>query len=353
MLVQMFKRHAKLKNIMRKISIILILALVGCIILTSNKNTNMKKIAIVIHGGAGTILKKNMTAEMENKYRQKLKEALDTGYKILLSGASAIDAVEASIKVLEDSPLFNAGKGSVFTNNGKNEMDASIMDGKTLNAGAVAEVSTIKNPISAARMVMEKSPHVLLAGKGAEEFAQKQGLEIVSPSYFFDKKRYEQLKRMQKLDHSDDDDGTGYYNNIEDNKFGTVGCVALDINGNLAAGTSTGGMTNKRYGRIGDSPIIGAGTYANNKTCAVSCTGHGEYFIRHVVAYDLSALMEYKNMTLKEAANYIVMDKLKKAGGKGGLIALDRNGNIAMVFNTAGMFRGYKKEDETVIKFYK
>lgn len=301
---------------------------------------------IVVHGGAGTITKKNMTPELEKAYTEKLSEALRAGNDTLSKGGTSVSAVEAAIRILEDSPLFNAGKGSVFTNDGKQEMDASIMEGKGLLAGAVAGVRTIRNPISAAKAVMEKSPHVLMTGRGAEKFAKEKGIEIVDTSYFYDEKRWKQLKKIkdqekQKLDHSDT---TGYYEVMKDHKFGTVGAVALDVYGNIAAGTSTGGMTNKRFGRVGDSPIIGAGTYANNKTCAVSCTGHGEYFIRAAVAYDISALMEYKGYTVEQAAKEVVMGKLVKMGGEGGVIALDAKGNFTLMFNSEGMYRGYMKK---------
>lgn len=324
----------------------------------------MANFVLVIHGGAGTILKKNMTPEKEKAYRDKLTEALQTGYDILKNGGTSEDAVQATIMVMEDSPLFNAGKGSVYTNNETNEMDAAIMDGKTLKAGAVAGVRTIKNPITAARMVKDQSEHVMLMGEGAEEFASKNGIIIVDTSYFFDQNRLNQLRELKEkekavLDHDGDQgsiqpDSSEIEFNVDmnpDKKFGTVGAVALDKNGNLAAGTSTGGMTNKKYGRVGDAPIIGAGTYANNKTCAVSCTGHGEYFIRNVVAYDVSAMMEYKNISLEQAANEIVNEKLEKQDGRGGLIAVDSNGNITMPFNTPGMYRGYVKADGTIHVF--
>ncbi|MCX2680615.1 isoaspartyl peptidase/L-asparaginase [Galbibacter sp. EGI 63066] len=311
---------------------------------------------IVIHGGAGTILKKNMSDSLEAAYKTKLKEAMKTGYEILKNGGSSIDAVEKTINILEDSPLFNSGKGAVFTNEGKNELDASIMDGKTLNAGAVAGVTTVKNPIDLARAVMEKSDHVMFAREGAEVFAKEQGLELVDPSYFYTENRMKALKRAQErekveLDH---DDKTAFYDPfIKDEKFGTVGCVALDKNGNLAAGTSTGGMTNKRWGRVGDSPIIGAGTYANNKTCAVSSTGWGEYFIRGVVAYDISAMMEYGGKSLSEAAVTVIQKKLPELGGSGGIIAMDNKGNVAMEFNTAGMYRAtMNSEGELYIGIY-
>lgn len=315
--------------------------------------------AIVIHGGAGTILKKNLSDNQEKAYHNKLSEALNAGYQVLENGESSIKAVEAAIKVMEDSPLFNAGKGAVYTHNGTNEMDASIMEGATQNAGAVSGVSTIKNPITAARLVMENSQHVMLAGKGAEEFAQLNKAEIVDPSYFFNQKRLDQLEKIKttekiQLDHIEDDEGYKIDpDELKDSKFGTVGAVALDKNRNITAATSTGGMTNKKYGRIGDSPIIGAGTYANNNTCGVSSTGHGEYFIRKVVAYDVSAMMEYKNMSLADAANDVIHKKMVSFGGFGGLIALDIHGNISMPFNTKGMYRGYKKSNgETAIKMF-
>jgi len=292
------------------------------------------KYALVIHGGAGNIRPENLQAEVATSYEAKLKEVLRLGDSILCAGGTSFDAVEACIRMMEDCPLFNAGKGAVFNAEGKNEMDASVMDGKTGLAGAVAGVTTIKNPISAARSVMEKSQHVMLSGKGAEIFAASQGLEIVAQDYFFTRERWnDYLKARQKADSLE----------LIDKKHGTVGCVALDKYGNLAAGTSTGGMTMKKYGRIGDSPIIGAGTYADNNTCAVSATGHGEFFIRNVVAYDISALMKYKGLSLLDATNEVIMKKLKSQGGNGGVIAVDKNGNIAMTFNTAGMFRGYVK----------
>lgn len=333
------------------IIIVLIVLLSGC---TYNKEEKSmeKKFAIVIHGGAGTILKEYMTPERENAYKEKLKEALDAGYEILKKNGSSIDAVEKAVMVLEDSPLFNAGKGSVFTSDGKNEMDASIMDGKTLNAGAVSAVSRIKNPINLARLVMEKSNHVMLTGEGAEKFAKENDFEFVDSSYFFTKYRWEQLQQSKKddesvLDHSDTLAEDNSLNDIlpDEKKFGTVGAVALDKNGNLAAATSTGGMTNKRFGRVGDSPIIGAGTYANNNTCAVSCTGHGEFFIRGVVAYDISALMEYKKISLQEAAEIVIKKKQVEMGGEGGIIAVDNKGNISMTFNSVGMYRGFMKSD--------
>jgi L-asparaginase / beta-aspartyl-peptidase len=298
----------------------------------------MNKFAIAIHGGAGTILKSLMSAEKEKNYKAGLEEALLVGANILRMGGNSIDAVEAAVIALENNPLFNAGKGAVFTNDKKNELDASIMNGHNLMAGAVAGVQNIKNPIKLARAIMEKSEHVLLCGNGAAEFAKQNQIEYADDHYFFEQHRYEQLLLAQQegsvvLDH------TGDSKTNEEKKFGTVGCVALDNFGNIAAATSTGGMTNKKFGRAGDSPIIGAGTYANNNTCAISCTGHGEFFIRAVVAYDISCLMEYKGLTLKQACDEVVMKKLVKLGGEGGLIALDKNGNIEMPFNSEGMYR--------------
>ncbi|GEO06386.1 isoaspartyl peptidase/L-asparaginase [Adhaeribacter aerolatus] len=326
-----------------------------------NATLDKNKISLVIHGGAGTITRQNMTFEKEKAYNEALNQALQAGYAILKKGGTSLDAVEAAIRVMEDSPLFNAGKGAVFTNEGKNELDAAIMDGKTLKAGAVASVTTIKNPISAARAVMGKSEHVIMIGKGAEQFAKEKGLELVDPTYFRTETRYQQLEKIRneektKLDHSGgsgsirtpkvkDPDALAELIFTEGEKFGTVGAIALDQFGNLAAATSTGGMTNKRYGRVGDAPIIGAGTYADNATCAVSATGHGEYFIRSVVAHDIAALMAYKGLSVKNAAEEVVMKKLVKLGGEGGVIALDQNGNFAMPFNSAGMYRGYIKAD--------
>ncbi|WP_452220105.1 isoaspartyl peptidase/L-asparaginase family protein [Lacinutrix salivirga] len=306
-----------------------------------NTSKQVNEFAIVIHGGAGTILKKNMTAEREAEYKAKLEEAIRIGHTILENGGSSLDAVEKTINILEDSPLFNAGKGSVFTNAETNELDASIMDGKTLNAGASAGTKTVKNPINLARAIMENSPHVMMAGEGAETFAKEQNLEIVSPDYFYTENRMNTLKRVIKSEQKKNTNSkSAVYNaDIKDSKFGTVGCVALDKNGNLAAGTSTGGMTNKRYGRVGDVPIIGAGNYANNATCAVSGTGWGEFFIRATVAHDISALMEYKGLTLQAAANEVIQKKVPNLGGNGGIIAVDKYGNMVMDFNTAGMYR--------------
>lgn len=291
---------------------------------------------LVIHGGAGNITKENLPEEIAAQFEAKLTEVLKHGDSLLKAGGTSLDAVESCVRMMEDCPLFNAGKGAVFNAEGKNEMDAAIMDGKTGMAGAVAGVTTIRNPITAARAVMEKSEHVMMAGKGAETFAAEQGLTLVSPDYFFTQSRWNSyLKAKANADSID----------ALDKKHGTVGCVALDRYGNLAAATSTGGMMLKKYGRIGDSPIIGAGTYADNNTCAVSATGYGEFFIRNVVAYDISALMKYKNLPLAEAADQVIMIKLKNIGGTGGIIAVDKKGNIAMPFNTTGMFRGYVKAD--------
>lgn len=313
----------------------------------------MKNYALAIHGGAGTILKNTMTPEKELLYKNGLQHAIEAGEMILKSGGSAFDAVEKAIIELENNPLFNAGKGAVFTNNGTHELDASIMNGNNLMAGAVAGVHNIKNPIALARGVMEQSEHVLLTGNGAMDFAKKINTPLENDDYFFVQLRYDQLQQALQsntmvLDHTVDKTKNN------EKKFGTVGCVALDMNGNLAAGTSTGGMTNKKFGRVGDSAIIGAGTYANNKTCAISCTGHGELFMRSVVAYDISCLMEYKSLTLKEACQVVVMDKLVKIGGEGGLIALDSNGNIELPFNSDGMYRASKKQNEQIfIGIYK
>lgn len=284
--------------------------------------------AIVIHGGAGVISRDKMTPELEQEYRTALNEAMEKGISILSAGGTALEAVEKTINVMEDNPLFNAGKGAVFTHDGRNELDAAIMDGSNLAAGSIACVTDIKNPITAARYVMTNSPHVMLTGKGASEFAKEQGLEIVPPSYFYTEKRFNELQRILKKE-----------------KCGTVGCCALDKNGNLAAGTSTGGMTDKKYNRVGDAPIIGAGTYANNNTCAVSATGHGEFFIRWTVAHDISALIEYKGLSLDSASRLVVNDKLVKAGGSGGIISVDKFGNVSMPFNSEGMFRGFATAD--------
>jgi L-asparaginase / beta-aspartyl-peptidase len=308
----------------------------------SNEKKPAGPITLVIHGGAGTIRKENMSPEKEKAYHEALNAALESGFQVLENGGTSLDAVIAAIKIMEDSPLFNAGKGAVFTNEGRNELDASIMDGSNLMAGAVAGVTTIKNPITAAYTVMTKSEHVMLVGKGAEKFASDNGLEIVDPSYFFDSTRYKQLLKLQQKELGKEASLKDSFEDpyIRETKFGTVGAVALDQFGNIAAGTSTGGMNNKKYGRVGDAPIIGAGTYASNNTCAVSATGWGEYFIRLSVAHDISALMEYGGLSLKDAADSVVMKKLPRLGGDGGVVAIDRQGNFAMTFCSEGMYRG-------------
>ena len=293
----------------------------------------MYKISLAIHGGAGTILREKLTPELEKQYLSALDEALKVGYEILKNNGSALDTVEAAVVSLEDCPLFNAGKGSVFSSAGTNEMDASIMDGKNLQAGAVTAVKNIKNPITLARKIMDQSPHVFLTGEGAMEFAKKNNIEFADDQYFFVQQRWDAWQKIKgtgeiALDHNE-------------KKFGTVGAVACDSEGNLAAATSTGGMTNKQFGRVGDCPIIGAGNYANNNTCAVSCTGDGEFFIRAVAAYDVSCLIEYKKFSLKQACEIVVKDKLVKLGGEGGLIAVDTKGNTELCFNSAGMYRGW------------
>jgi beta-aspartyl-peptidase (threonine type) len=311
---------------------------------------------LAIHGGAGNIIPSILNPQLEQQYTQGLTEALDNGSAVLRKGGTALDAVVVAISTLEDNPLFNAGKGSVFTKKGLNEMDASLMDGSNLAAGAIAGVRNIKNPIQLAREVMLHSGHVLLSGSGALEFAINQGMTMTPDEYFFNKERYDQWVEIRdtnftQLDHKGDN-LKGHAPN-PDYKFGTVGAVACDEQGNLAAGTSTGGMTNKRFGRIGDSPVIGAGTYANNKTCAISCTGHGEFFLRAVVAYDVSCLMEYKGLSLGEAAEIVIKDKLVKLGGEGGLIAVDAKGNYNFCFNSAGMYRGMRNsEGKEVVAFY-
>jgi L-asparaginase / beta-aspartyl-peptidase len=320
------------------------------------------KYVLVIHGGAGTILKSQITPEKEKAYTDALNKALQLGNDILKSGGSALDAVEVTVRSMEDDPLFNAGKGAVFTNEGKNELDAAIMNGKTLAAGSVAGVTIIKNPITAARAVMEKSQHVMMTGAGAEKFARQQGIDIVDPSYFHTDVRWQGLQEAKagdsiktQLDHADTSKKAELKQpENKDYKYGTVGAVALDRYGNLAAATSTGGMTNKKFGRVGDAPIIGAGTYANNKTVAISGTGWGEYFIRLVIAKSISDMMEFGKMTLKAAANEMVMQRLPTLGGDGGIIAVDKDGNIAMPFCTQGMYRGYiKSNGERVVKIYK
>lgn len=326
------------------------------------------KLGFMIHGGAGVIRRGDLTPEKEKQYRAKLEEALMTGYKALQDGKTSLDAVEIAIRILEDSPLFNAGKGAVFTADGKNELDAAIMNGKDLSAGAVAGLHRVKNPISLARAVMEKSPHVMMIGDGAEQFAKEVGIELVDPKYFWTQERWdslqkiikqekekERLKKEQEKAKQTDKKVSQVDLRLEPyNKFGTVGAVALDKFGNLAAGTSTGGMTYKKYGRVGDVPVIGAGTYANNETCAVSATGWGEYFIRLGVARDISSLMEYRALPIQNAADMVIKQKLQKAGGDGGVIAIDKFGNMAISFNSEGMYRAYVNSDgKPVVEIYK
>lgn len=321
-----------------------IFILLTTFVISSFTSTLMKpKFAIAVHGGAGTILKSNISLEQEAQYRIRLATAIDIGYDILERSGTSLDAVEAVVQYLEDDSLFNAGKGAVFNSDGKAELDASIMDGRTLKAGAVAALHRVKNPIRLARTVMEKSEHVFLIGEGAEQFAKAHNLELVDNTYFFTEARWQSLQKAKANDTL-----------TEKEKHGTVGAVALDQQGNLAAATSTGGMTNKKFGRVGDSPIVGAGTYADNQTCAVSATGHGEYFIRAVVAHDIASLIRYKSLSLQAAADEVVMRKLVKLGGTGGLVAIDRSGNIATPFNTDGMYRGYKIQGgRTFVAIYK
>jgi beta-aspartyl-peptidase (threonine type) len=313
------------------------------------KKINMKNFSIAIHGGAGTLVKGLMTSKLEDQYKEALEVALNAGYSILENGGTSVDAVETAVKLLEDSPLFNAGKGSVFTAEGTHEMDSAIMEGKELNAGAVSLITGIKNPVSLARDVMDKSYHVFLAGEGAMRFAQETGHTIENADYFYDEVRYQQWLGIKdsdtfELDHSVKKEG----------KFGTVGAVACDQYGTISAATSTGGMTNKKWGRVGDSPMIGAGNYANNNTCAVSCTGSGEFFIRGVVAYDVSCLMEFKGLSIEDAASEVIHKRILKINGDGGLIAVDAKGNITMPFNTEGMYRASKSsKGEKYIAIYK
>ncbi len=315
----------------------------------------MQKISLAIHGGAGTILKQDMTPDLEKAYLQGMEDALAAGYAILEAGGSSANAVKSAVVILEDNILFNAGRGSVFTNEGLHEMDAAIMDGRKLAAGAVAGVRNVRNPIELAMEVMRNSNHVLLSGKGANDFAIKHKIKLEPDEYFFSQFRYDQWKQMKDSDNYSLDHSHQQSEEImSPNKFGTVGAVACDGNGNIAAATSTGGMTNKKYGRIGDSPLIGIGTYANNKTCAISCTGHGEPFIKAVAAYDASCLMEYKGMNLQEAMNEVVNNKLIILEGEGGMIGVDAAGNVALVFNSAGMYRGASSSDGTYfVSIYK
>ncbi len=315
-------------------------------------------IGFIIHGGAGVIAHGSMTPEKEKEYRAKLEEVVLAGYKALREGKSSLDAVELAIRMMEDSPLFNAGKGAVFNAEGKNELDSSIMDGKTLAAGAVAGLHHVKNPITLARAVMEKSPHVMMIGDGAEKFAKEQGIELVDEKYFFTQERWDELQRVQgpkpKVQSSRSNETLDAGLGTLDSIHGTVGAVALDRMGNIAAGTSTGGMTNKKYGRVGDTPIIGAGTFANNNTCGVSGTGWGEFFIRLGVARDISSLMEYQAVPVQSAADRVIKQKLQKLGGDGGVIAMDKFGNMAISFNTEGMYRAYiNSEGKPVVEIYK
>jgi L-asparaginase / beta-aspartyl-peptidase len=313
-----------------------------------------KKFGFVVHGGAGTIERSEMTPEREREYRSGLERALTAGYNILKRGGSSLDATEAAVRVLEDDPHFNAGKGAVFTSAGTNELDAAIMDGKTLKSGAVAVIKHIKNPVALARLVMEKSGHVMMDGDGAEAFAQENGVELLpDQKYFYTQKRWDALQKIKAAEKKRTGRAGKAFVITDQDRHGTVGAVALDQNGDLAAATSTGGTTNKRPGRVGDTPVIGAGTYANNATCAVSATGDGEYFIRATVGHDVSALMEYRGMSLKEAAQ-TALEKVARLGGTGGLIAIDRKGNIALPFNTSGMYRGYVDPNgKFVIEIYK
>ncbi len=317
--------------------------------LTSSK----KKYALVIHGGAGTIKKENMTEAQEAAYTKKIQEALDAGFQVLENGGHAEIAVQQAINILENSPLFNAGKGAVFNHKGQQEMDASIMDGRTLNSGAVAGIRHIKNPINAAILVKDSTRHVLLSGQGAEDFAKLHGLEMVDSSYFYSERRYQSLLRAQGKEQALIQKKSTNIELIDNHQYGTVGCVALDQNGNIVAGTSTGGMTNKKYGRIGDSPIIGAGNYANNASCGVSCTGTGEYFIRTLAAHQVSNLILLNNFSLKEAVRQVIHQDIDSLGGTGGMIALDKNGNMAWDFNTEGMYRGFKSaHGDNIIEMY-
>ncbi|PHQ55733.1 MAG: beta-aspartyl-peptidase [Lutibacter sp.] len=319
------------------------------------KTIEPNSFSIVIHGGAGGIKREYFTQEQQEAYSQKLQEALNAGYEVLNNGGISLDAVQAAINIMEDSPLFNAGKGAVYNSEGNQEMDAAIMNGKTLNSGAVAGVNHIKNPILAARIVMDSSKHVLLSGKGAEIMAKKYGIVMVDSSYFFTEKRRNQLRKIQGKEKTQLDHTAYLIKNelIDDHKFGTVGAVAIDKNGNIAAGTSTGGMTNKKYGRIGDVPLIGAGTYANNLTCGISATGTGEYFIRTVAAKEVSSLIQYKGLTPKDALHEVLFNQIGPLGGEGGMILIAKNGDVYWDFNSTGMFRGYKKSNgETKIEMF-
>jgi beta-aspartyl-peptidase (threonine type) len=315
----------------------------------------MSRYTLAVHGGAGTILKEDMTPELEAAYFMALQQAMDAGFAVLEQGGSAVNAIKATIVLMEDNLLFNAGRGSVFTKKGVQEMDAAIMDGRTLEAGAVTGVRNVRNPIELATEVMISSDHVFLSGKGASDFAIKQGIKLEPDEYFFSQFRYDQWKSIRDSDtYSLDHTHQRLEELMRDKKFGTVGAVARDQRGNIAAATSTGGMTNKKYGRIGDSPIIGAGTYANNITCGISCTGHGEMFIRTVAAHDVSCLMEYKGLSLQEAMEIVVHEKLMAIDGEGGMIGVDAQGNAALVFNSQGMYRGFRSSDGSgLVAIYK
>ena len=336
------------RNFLPLVALLVTMPTISTMATTSAKAAELPvpQVVLAIHGGTGDP-KSEMTPELEKSLRADLERALEVGYQQVKKGASGLDAVEAAIRVLEDAPNFNAGKGAVFTHEGRNELDASIMEGKTLRAGAVAGVTIVKNPITAARAVMEKSKHVLLIGRGAEVFATQAGLEIVDPAYFWTERRWKDIEEIWKKEGKQPrpKDPRAAKEVAPPHSWGTVGAVALDQAGNLAAGTSTGGMTNKMFGRVGDSPIIGAGTYADNGSCAVSATGHGEYFIRYAVAHDIAALVKYKGLNIAEAAGEVINHKLKAAGGEGGVIALDAKGNYAAPHNSEGLYRGYVTRD--------
>ena len=339
---------------MKKILFLSLLIAFGCKQIETSDQMSTPTFGIVIHGGAGTILRANMTPEREAAYREVLAEAIQVGHTILKNGGSSQEAVEKTIHIMEDSPLFNAGKGAVLTSDETIELDASFMHGAQLDAGAISGVKTIRHPISAAIKVMENSPHVMLSGAGADAFAASQGLEIVAPEYFFTERRINSLKRVKEAEAKKESISSIEESFVQHQRYGTVGCVALDLEGNLAAGTSTGGMTNKKWNRIGDAPIIGAGTYANNATCAISATGWGEFFIRSVVAHDISALMEYKGLSIQEAAHTVIHDKVGGLGGDGGVVGIDSKGNVAMEMNTPGMYRAHMDaEGKLNVKIYK
>lgn len=349
--IQLHRRGGLISSV-----VLLLMSLVLAPDVTAQADTP-EPVAIVIHGGAGTILPENITDEQEQAYRTALRTALETGHDVLTDGGSSIDAVVAALQTMEDSPLFNAGKGAVFTSENTVELDASIMDGHTLNAGALTGVKHIKNPIGLARLIMEESEHVMMAGTGAEDFARAHEVAFVENEYFYTERRRRQAEEARSSNDRDDARDADADGIPDYDKLGTVGAVALDQDGHLAAGTTTGGTTNKRFGRVGDSPIIGAGTYADNATCGVSATGHGEYFIRAAVAHEISARMEHGGMSVQEAARTVIMDELPQMepdGGSGGVIAMDAQGNIAMPFNTPGMYRGYVGTDGTmVIRIYR